>query len=655
MTPGELLDLHAGVRILSLDFFDTLITRSVAQPTHVFAVMEEKLVSSHGPKWDGFALRRVMAERSSRESVALEDEHADVTLAQVHEVLGRDLGLSGAESDMVVALEQSTECELAVAVGFGKELLESARARGLRVAVVSDNYMPASHLVAMAAAAGVSLAPEEIWVSCEHGAMKHDGSLWPVVLRSWGVEPGDVLHVGDLDDADGTIPASFGILTHVRHVMRRSHREPLNTCPAVLPLSRAEAASRDAAAHGGWDATANLASGALAIVVAGQVLDMVRRAAVVPVAGIHYMSRDGHLAHTVHELARERGLDLPPSTYVGISRSVLWRASVRDVTETSLQRFVGDDEVLTPARLGRRLGCTLSSEYPEDARLEAAQSRELLMQNAGVIAGACDGLREGLMRHLHAKGVTAPGHHLVMDLGWTGSVVAELASLLHVECGGTVTVEGRLTGMYWDATPNRAHVLLNGLAFDDFGPKDDGVRLLGMLRYFESLLGEDAGSVVGYLDGNAVRGDDSGVPMIDVRHGSWQKMAGRIVREATDILMGWHPSVAPGDITPEVVRATMLQVGHTPTRPEIEALATARHETAVDHAGDGNTLACASARVPVGADPDSLAGGYDHLVRHHWVQGTLASWEGREVDGWVADEIRRLWPALRPAWVEVRS
>jgi hypothetical protein len=46
MTPAELLDAHPHATVLTLDFFDTLVTRSVAQPTHVFAVMEERLVES---------------------------------------------------------------------------------------------------------------------------------------------------------------------------------------------------------------------------------------------------------------------------------------------------------------------------------------------------------------------------------------------------------------------------------------------------------------------------------------------------------------------------------------------------------------------------------------------------------------------------------
>ena len=206
MTPAELLEAHPHVSVLTVDFFDTLVTRSVAQPTHVFAVMEERLVASHGLKWDGFAVKRVTAERRARAALAADDEHADVTIEEILVELSIIMNLSMNERTMLLQLEQDTEVELARPVVFGAELLQLATTRGLDTWIVSDNYMPSTHIVRMAAAAGVSLDASQVLVSCEHGAMKHDGSLWPVVMERVGVTPDRVLHVGDLHDADGAIP-----------------------------------------------------------------------------------------------------------------------------------------------------------------------------------------------------------------------------------------------------------------------------------------------------------------------------------------------------------------------------------------------------------------------------------------------------------------
>ena len=62
----HVLDRHPHATVLTIDFFDTLVTRSVAQPTHVFAVMEESLCRRFGRRWSGFAIQRVSAEHEAR-------------------------------------------------------------------------------------------------------------------------------------------------------------------------------------------------------------------------------------------------------------------------------------------------------------------------------------------------------------------------------------------------------------------------------------------------------------------------------------------------------------------------------------------------------------------------------------------------------------
>ena len=192
MTPAQLLDAHPGARLLTVDFFDTLVTRSVAQPTHVFALMERELTGRDPGKWHGFARQRVLAERRARRATAGISEHSDVTIDDIMRELAADLGLGMAERSMLVDLEKRTEIAVTRAVPFGADLLAEARRRGLQVLVVSDNYMPSSHLAAAAAAAGLDIAQADIMVSCENGAMKHDGSLWSVVLARTGLAPREI-------------------------------------------------------------------------------------------------------------------------------------------------------------------------------------------------------------------------------------------------------------------------------------------------------------------------------------------------------------------------------------------------------------------------------------------------------------------------------
>lgn len=646
MTPAELLDSHPHATVLTLDFFDTLVTRSVAQPTHVFAVMEERLVSSDPARWHGFALHRVMAERRARSVMSAVDEHSDITLDDILRELAVGMCLSTAERNMLSVMEQDVEVELARPVAFGAEILAAASARGMKSWIVSDNYMPATHIVRMAAAAGITLDASQVIVSCEHGAMKHDGSLWPKVLEVAGVEAGAILHVGDLHDADGTIPARRGLATHVNGAMRHVHREPLNTCPSVLPLSRIEAANRDHAARTVWDSVTNLARGALAMVVAGQVMGVEQMARSRPLAGVHFTSRDGYLAHQVFSALREGDHSLPVPGYLEISRSIAWRALLTELNEETARRFVGDDEHLSVAQLSARFGCGLVSSHDADAVLVPEQLRRVIVENADTVVDSCAALRGRLMEYLDAAGATSPGHHILMDLGWSGSVVADLAQIVREERGAGVTFEGVLTGLYWDASANRQRIPLHGLAFDEFLPMDDNVRLLGMVRFFESLLTAPHGSVIDYEGGVPVHSANAGLP--DLGPTSWVAFESAVTSTAAEIVKGIHPLVRRDEMSGGVVRAAMLQVGHTPTASEVDALRSVHHETAIDHSGAGISII---GSAPESARLEDIPAIYDDLVRHHWMQGTLSSWHAVEESRWMADEVRRFGPMMGPQWV----
>ena len=150
LSAEQVLDEHPQASVLSVDFFDTLITRSVAQPTHVFAVMERDLIAARGDFWRGFAVARVEDEQRARHNAASDNEYRDVTFDEIGLHLARQLALNTSDRDMVMALERDTELQLVQVVPFGAAITEAARSRGMRVVIVSDNYMPATHLLQMA-------------------------------------------------------------------------------------------------------------------------------------------------------------------------------------------------------------------------------------------------------------------------------------------------------------------------------------------------------------------------------------------------------------------------------------------------------------------------------------------------------------------------
>lgn len=644
-----LLDSHPGIRVVTVDFFDTLVTRKWAQPTHVFADIERALVAVD-PSRRGFALARVEAEHRVRTRVAIDDRHRDVTLEEIHLELARMLGHGMDERRRLEAMERAFEVAAARSGGPAVALAEEAHSRGIRVVVVSDNYMPSVHLVDMARAAGISwLEAGDVYVSCEHGGQKHNGRLWRHVVDSLGVKPDQILHVGDDAHADGVVPSGLGVHVHLWPHLRSSHRHQRNTAPSVLALSRLEADLRDART---LDRAEVLGAGAIALVIASQVESARAEARARGARDVHFAARDGHHAHALWQRLGERDRSMPPGFYTSFSRSVVWRAMLERVDSDSARRFVGDDEVLTVERLGHRVGCVLSGE-PADAVVEADTARALLVANADSVVAASKKLRSRFLSHLGRNGLLDEGTHLVVDLGWTASTVADLADLVASETGGRSRIEGLFTGLYWDATPNRARLAMNGFAMDEFAPLEDNLRLLGVVKYMEALVTAPHGSVVDFAEDGTPIGAHT-----TAERRAWDAVVGRIAESAREsawlMLTESHPSgIGAADLDPESVWAAMMQVAHTPTPEEIALLSVIHHVTDIDHEGDGRPMV--GEPVDLGDRSTTSEGEvlaiHDLLIRHHWLRGTLSSWRARGGLDFLLDEMERILPHSGPVWV----
>jgi FMN phosphatase YigB (HAD superfamily) len=647
---AAILDAHPGVTVVSFDFFDTLVTRRVAQPTHVFAEMERDLAAAD-PRWRGFARRRVEAERRARARAAVDDPVRDVTLEEIWcefaRMPGPGQGLGFSDRQRLATVERAYETAAARPVAHGVALAAEAHRRGLRTVVVSDNYMPAAHIVDMARAAGLDWVTEDVvWVSCEHRGMKHNGVLFDVVLDDLAAPASQILHIGDDPVADGAMPTERGIAVHLDGRMRISHRVPGNTSPAVLPLSRMEAHLRDSGVR---DTAVSLGAGAIAIVVASQVESARSEASARGAVRVHFAARDGDIAHRLWDEIRSKNAAMPPASYTSFSRSVVWRAGLERLDADNVHRFVGDDEVLDAVRLGRRVGCDLADA--PGGEFDAVVARQVLLSNADRIVEASRALRSRFVAHLASRGIFEPGRHLVVDLGWTASTVADLADLVAVESGGRAHIEGLFTGLYWDATPNRTRLGMRGVAMDEFAPLDDNLRLLGVVKFMEALVTAPHGSVVDFTDD----GEPIGAETAPERR-AWESVVGRVADAAHDsalaLLERTHRSgVSIDDLDGNAVWAAIMQAGHTPRPDEVALLYQVHHVTDIDHEGDGRPMIAAVPPRRTHLTDTELSRIHDALIRRHWMRGSLAAWRERDDCRWMVDEIERIWPHTHPVWV----
>lgn len=195
-------DAPQGVKILSLDCFDTLIWRNGNLPVDVFADL---------PLTGSGVDARVRGEARARQVIPFKTGCDEVTIEDIYANLMPAAG--EAERAALVAAELEAEARHCYAFEPTVALMRAAKARGLTIIIVSDTYLSEPQLRALitrAAGAEVVALIDRIFCSCAYG-MSKAGGLFMQVLAELGASPGAILHCGDNPVADVAAPDRLGI------------------------------------------------------------------------------------------------------------------------------------------------------------------------------------------------------------------------------------------------------------------------------------------------------------------------------------------------------------------------------------------------------------------------------------------------------------
>jgi len=201
---GELLDKLSGLRAVTFDFFDTLVWRLAARPTDVFVEAGQRLcqaglLPAHVSPQDYEVLRR-QAEMKARTNQALRDKsREDITLAEIFQPLKTIV--PGA--DAAAQIELAAEGDFCLLNPHMIEFARHAKARGLKVFIISDIYFSADQLCAILRANHFDPAFfDGIFTSADAGVCKWSGKLFSQVLKKTGLKPAEILHLGDNFQSD---------------------------------------------------------------------------------------------------------------------------------------------------------------------------------------------------------------------------------------------------------------------------------------------------------------------------------------------------------------------------------------------------------------------------------------------------------------------
>lgn len=224
-----------GKNIVTFDVFDTLVHRRTLAPMDVFhwvrlRAHEEFFIHLHHNVISNFVEHRVKAEQRSREGLmrSRPELAGEVTYDEIYQQLEKDTQLPTEVVSWLKECELSMEAAALIASAEGLEVFKEAERKGCQIAFISDMYLPSAWLLQMLISVGYTSASKyPIFVSCEHGASKHNGELYARVAsrQKWSLN-NRWLHIGDNHHADVSMARASGLSSYLVHWIKHQPNVP---------------------------------------------------------------------------------------------------------------------------------------------------------------------------------------------------------------------------------------------------------------------------------------------------------------------------------------------------------------------------------------------------------------------------------------------
>ncbi|MFO1435238.1 MAG: HAD hydrolase-like protein [Gammaproteobacteria bacterium] len=450
-----------GCTVLSLDCFDTLIWRKVAQPIDAFHLLSEgECFRRHGLSQP----IRIGSETGARRLRRTQEGLNEVSLAQIYRhalpnVPDNDI-------DQLVADELAMEMRVCYVFKPVLQLIERAKARGMKVIIVSDTYFNSDQLSALiGSTVGNSDASElvdAIYCSSRYGRSKHE-RLFNDVLKDLHVVPDSILHVGDNPGADLHGANECGLrgvqlLAFNKHLLDLKRMTPA-AASIISPKVRNNMPAYDicsalwAQNTVGVDNPEFVGHTALGPIILSYMKWVVQHAIELKQAGknphLVFMLRDGWLPHRVYErlLRQDNRLAGIPHSEAEVSRFAGYASSFTDAPaiDRYLSTMVGSNRYQQMARQlnipeKRAQGMIHEASHRHDG-MELFRKRVMEPRILEQITGNAHAYRNRMMTYLRSRVGLKPGETAVLvDLGYAGTIQSLVQPQMEADLG--ITVDG---------------------------------------------------------------------------------------------------------------------------------------------------------------------------------------------------------------------
>lgn len=450
-------------QVISFDLFDTLLIRRIHDPDIVklpVARYISDLAAQQGISkgWQNIQQLRDAIEQRHRQETAKNfvDQEACYPhfMQELLEIIFQSKfneSLLQQVTDYELAMESTMLVPRQALVEWMKELAQT----GKRIFVISDIYLPSSHLQRLLQQAGLNGFIEQVISSADTFLAKASGKAYPMIAEKFAISCQSWLHVGDNPVADGLRAAETGIDTLIIHDPREDQRKALVKryyhYSEIKPLLRGRALQQLMAPLEGENrAVSELYVegynflGPLIGIFLQQIRILCQEK---KISKIFFLSREGWMFKqywdkTVATLYPTG--DLPETEYLYVSRMALAGASCAHQGLTKTNAYIAltprgnrdfrdicrifslDAEKLLPHLVAHGLTTdTCLSPAHEGYRAEYRENFDALLLDQAFqdeVKRQTKGSNEAMQRYFTEAGLFAHENIAIVDIGWLGTI-----------------------------------------------------------------------------------------------------------------------------------------------------------------------------------------------------------------------------------------
>lgn len=204
-----------NIKLFSFDIFDTLITRSVAEPKGIFMIMQQKLIEKEFDKIpfilkSNFVDIRISTERFMYQRIC-SNEKKDIDIYEIYKLIGLNYELTEEEIKLLIKLELETEEKNILPIKNNIDIVKNLVKNNQRVILISDMYLKEPMIRKLLCNVDSVFENLPLYVSCEFNAKKNTGDLYKKVQAIENICFENWVHYGDNYNGDYKKAIELGI------------------------------------------------------------------------------------------------------------------------------------------------------------------------------------------------------------------------------------------------------------------------------------------------------------------------------------------------------------------------------------------------------------------------------------------------------------